>query len=73
MRPIGVVGVLLMLAGLVVLVLRGVSYTKDKDEVKVGPIEIEAKEKGFITPTAGMVAIVVGAVLVFAGRGGVKA
>jgi len=73
MRPIGVVGVLLMLAGLVVLVLRGVSYTKDKDEVKVGPIEIESKEKGFITPTAGMIAIVVGAVLVFAGRGGVKA
>ena len=73
MRPIGIVGVLLMLAGLVVLVLRGVSYTKDKDEVKVGPIEIEAEEKGFITPTAGMVAIVVGAVLVFAGRGSVKA
>jgi O-antigen ligase len=73
MRPIGILGTLLMLAGLVVLVLQGVSYTKDKEEVKLGPIEIEAKEKGFITPTAGIVAMAVGAVLVFAGRGRVKA
>jgi O-antigen ligase len=73
MRPIGILGTLLLLAGLVVLVLRGVSYTKDKEEVKVGPIEIEAKEKGFITPTAGIVAMAVGAVLVFAGRGKVRA
>ena len=73
MRPIGILGTLLMLAGLVVLVLRGVSYTKDKEEVKLGPIEIEAKEKGFITPTAGIVAIAIGAVLVFAGRGKVRA
>ena len=73
MRPIGILGTLLMLAGLVVLVLRGVSYTKDKEEVKLGPIEIEAQEKGFITPTAGIVAMAVGAVLVFAGRGKVRA
>ena len=42
---IGILGVLLMLAGLVVLVLRGVSYAKDKEEGDIGPIEIEAEEK----------------------------
>jgi len=73
MRPIGILGVLLMLAGLVVLVLRGVSYTKDKEKVELGPIKIEAEEKGFITPTTGIIAIAVGAVLVFAGRGRVRA
>jgi len=73
MRPIGIFGVLFMLAGLVVLVLRGVSYTKDKEKVELGPIKIEAEEKGFITPTTGMIAIAIGAVLVFAGRAKVRA
>jgi hypothetical protein len=73
MKPIGILGIVLMLAGLVVLVLRGVSYTKDKDKVEVGPIEITAEEKGFITPTTGIIVIAVGAVLVFAGRGRVRA
>lgn len=73
MRPIGILGAILMLAGLVVLVMRGVSYTKDKDKVELGPIEIVAEEKGFITPAAGIAAIAIGAVLIFAGKGRAKA
>ena len=73
MRPIGVLGTLLVVAGIVVLALRGVSYTKSEEKVEIGPVEIAAKEKGFITPAAGIVAIAVGALLIYTGRGGRKA
>ena len=61
MRPLAIVGVLLMIGGIVVLALRGVSYTKERDAVKVGPIELAAEKKGFVPP-------IVGAGLMFAGR-----
>jgi hypothetical protein len=68
MRPLGVVGVILILAGIVVLALRGIRYTKDRDSVQVGPVEIAAEKKGFVPPVAGVVAIVAGLVLVAVGR-----
>ena len=68
MRPLGVVGVVLIVLGAIVLALRGISYTKDRDEVQVGPLEVAAEEKGTIPPIAGVVAIVAGIVLVIAGR-----
>ena len=68
MRPIGIVGVLLIIGGIVVLALRGVSYTKDRDAVKVGPIEVAAEKKGFVPPIVGGVAIRIGAGLLLAGR-----
>jgi hypothetical protein len=68
MRPLGVVGVVLIVAGAVILALRGVSYTKERQEVEVGPLEVAAERKGFIPPAAGIVAIVVGLGLVVAGR-----
>ena len=68
MRPIGIVGVLLIIGGIVVLALRGVSYTKDRDAVKVGPIEVAAEKKGFVPPIVGGVAILIGAGLLLAGR-----
>ena len=68
MRPLGVVGVVLIVLGAIVLALRGISYTKDRDEVQVGPLEVAAEEKGTIPPIAGVVAIVAGIVLVVVGR-----
>ncbi|HEY9514675.1 MAG TPA: hypothetical protein VIQ74_03265 [Gemmatimonadaceae bacterium] len=68
MRPSGIVGIILIIAGLVVLVLRGFSYTKDRDSVNVGPLEISAEEKGFVPPVAGIVAVAAGLVLVAVGR-----
>ena len=68
MRPLGVVGVVLIVAGAVILALRGISYTKERQEVEVGPLEVAAERKGFIPPAAGIVAIVVGLGLVVAGR-----
>jgi hypothetical protein len=68
MRPLGWLGVVLIIAGLVVLALRGISYTKERREVAVGPIEVAAEEKGFVPPIVGAIAIAVGAALMYAGR-----
>ncbi|MEP6691671.1 MAG: DUF3185 domain-containing protein [Gemmatimonadaceae bacterium] len=68
MRPLGVVGLLLILCGAVVLVLRGVSYTKDRQTVQVGPIGLTAEQKGFVPPVVGFAAVIVGGVLLFTSR-----
>ncbi len=68
MRPLGILGVILIIAGIVVLAMRGISYTKDRDAVRVGPVEVAAEKKGFVPPVVGVVAVVAGIVLVFAGR-----
>ncbi len=68
MRGLGLVGALLMIGGVVVLLMGGMSYTKDRDEVNIGPLEVAAERKGFIPPAAGIAAIVLGGVLLFADR-----
>ena len=68
MRPLAIVGVLLMIGGIIVLALRGVSYTKERHQVQVGPLAVTADEKGFITPLVGVAAIVVGGVLLYSSR-----
>lgn len=69
MRPVQLIGIVLIVLGAVVVALRGISFVKDREEVSLGPIEITAEERGFITPAVGAVAIVAGVVLVMAGRG----
>lgn len=68
MRPLGIVGILLIVAGAAVLALRGVSYTKERQSVQVGPLGVTAERKGFIPPVIGVVAIVIGGILVFSAR-----
>ena len=68
MRPARIAGILLVIAGAIVLVLRGVSYTKDRDAVKVGPIEVAAEKKGFISPAMGAIALAAGLVILVATR-----
>jgi hypothetical protein len=68
MRPLGWVGLLLIIAGAAVVAMGGLDYTKSRNEVQVGSFKMAAEEKGLVPPIAGMAAIVVGAVLVFAGR-----
>jgi hypothetical protein len=67
MRPIGWIGVVLVIMGGIILAMRGVSYTKDRQEVSVGPMKVAAEQKGFVPPAAGFLAIAVGAGLVFFG------
>lgn len=68
MRPLGWVGVLLIVAGAVVAAMGGLGYTKSRNEVEVGPLKVAAEERGLVPPVAGLAAIAIGAVLVFAGR-----
>ena len=68
MRPLGIIGVILIIAGVVVLAMKGISYTKDRDAVKIGGIEIAKEDRGFIPPVAGIIAVVAGVALVAAGR-----
>ena len=68
MRPLGWIGVALIVAGGVILAMRGVSYTKDRNEVEFGPLHVATVEKGFIPPIVGVAAVVLGAGLLFAGR-----
>ncbi|HYS69033.1 MAG TPA: hypothetical protein VEM14_02255 [Gemmatimonadaceae bacterium] len=68
MRPLSWVGVLLIVGGIAVLVTGGIPYTKSRNEVEVGPVKVTAQERGFVPPVVGIAAIVVGGLLIFAGR-----
>lgn len=68
MKPLAWIGVLLIIAGLVVVAMRGIPYTKSRSEVDVGPLKVTSQERGLVPPVAGIAAIVIGGVLVFAGR-----
>ena len=68
MRPLAWVGVVLIIAGLVIVAMKGIPYTKSRNEVEVGPLKVTTQERGLVTPMYGVAAIVVGGVLVFAGR-----
>ena len=68
MNAVKIVGAILILAGTLALVYRNFSYTKETHEAKIGPLELQLKERETINiPTwAGVVAIVAGAVLLLA-------
>jgi hypothetical protein len=68
MRPLAWVGVLFIVVGLVIVAMRGIPYTKSRNEVEVGPLKVTSQERGMVTPMVGVAAIVIGGVLVFAGR-----
>ena len=67
MRPLGWIGILLIIAGIVIVAMRGIPYTKSRNEVEVGPLKVTTQERGLVTPIVGVAAIVIGGVLVFAG------
>ena len=65
MSAVKIAGLILILAGILALVYRTFSYTKETHEAKIGPLELQLKEKETINiPTwAGVAAIVAGSVL----------
>lgn len=64
-----IVGVLLIVAGTLGLIYGGFSYTKEKHDVKLGPLEFSVveKEKVNIPVWAGAGAIAIGVVLLLMG------
>lgn len=66
MKPLSIVGILLILAGGFVLV-RGLSYTSSRDTVSVGPFSATVTEKQTVPTWVGGAALAAGLLLVVAG------
>jgi hypothetical protein len=71
MRPIQVLGVVLLVLGIVAVVTGGFSFTKDEKKAEIGPVEVrvEERERVNVPLWAGVGALVVGAVLLVSSRG----
>jgi TRAP-type C4-dicarboxylate transport system permease small subunit len=69
MQPIKLVAIVLIVVGFLGLAYGGFSYTKDTTVVKVGPIELSAKQTQTVNVPmwAGVGAIVVGGLLLVLG------
>jgi uncharacterized membrane protein len=69
MRLVQLIGVALIVAGILAVVYNRFSYTKDETAASVGPVNITVAERQtvFIPDWAGLVAIVLGGAMVFAG------
>lgn len=70
MKPVSILGVVLILAGIAGLFFSRVSWTETKPLVKAGPIEINHDESHtvWIPTAAGVVAVIAGLGLVMVGR-----
>ncbi len=70
MGPTKIIGILLLVAGAASLALGGFSYTKDTTVVKLGSLEVSAKEKEQVNVPVwlGVGAIAVGGLLLVFGR-----
>lgn len=70
MKPIAMLGVLLIVLGIAGLFLSRVTWSETKPVVKVGPLEVNAQENHtvWIPTAAGVVAVLAGVGLVFAGK-----
>jgi len=70
MRPLAIIGVLLILAGIAGLVVGRFTYTTEENVLKVGPIVATAEKEHSvrIPDIASIVAVVAGGILVVVSR-----
>jgi hypothetical protein len=66
MKPALIVGLLFIAAG-IYIVAGQASYKTDREVLKIGGLEASVKESRAVPPWAGVIAIVAGGVMVFAG------
>jgi uncharacterized membrane protein HdeD (DUF308 family) len=68
-KPVSLVGVVLIILGIVALAYQGITYTTREKVVDLGPLKITAdKERSIpLPPILGVLALVGGVVLVVAG------
>jgi TRAP-type C4-dicarboxylate transport system permease small subunit len=71
MNAVKVVAILLIAAGILALIYGGFTYTRTAHEAKIGPLDLSVKKQETVNVPvwAGVGAIVVGGILLFA-RGG---
>src|SRR6266581_2629860 len=69
MRPISILGILLIIFGIFAIASEGITYTKTEKVLDIGPIEATAKHHKRIplSPVAGGIAVAAGVALVITG------
>ncbi len=69
MQGTKLIGAVLLALGILAVAYGGFSYTKDTDNIKLGPIEIEVKDKEHVNVPlwAGILVSIVGGVLLAGG------
>jgi uncharacterized membrane protein HdeD (DUF308 family) len=69
MKPVAILGVLLIVAGLAALAYQGFTYTRREKVIDLGPIQATAERERTVPlpPVVGIVAVAAGIALVFAG------
>lgn len=72
MKAATIAGVVLIILGIVGFTMGGFSFTREKKDVDMGPIQIQHKQRKTvpISPAISLVAVVGGLVLVVAGARG---
>jgi hypothetical protein len=70
MRPVAIVGIVLIVLGIAGLVVGRFTYTTEEKVLDVGPLEATAEEEHSVAipDIAGIAAIIAGGFLVFVGR-----
>jgi len=68
MKPIMILGIVLIVAGIAGLVLGNISWTETEPLVKAGPLEINTTETHNVWIPAAIAAVLAGLGLVFAGK-----
>jgi hypothetical protein len=63
-------GIVLIAVGILMLIFRGFSFTKEKNVVDIGPLEVNKKEKKSVgwPVYVGGIAVAAGVVLVLSGK-----
>ena len=69
MRPVAIIGLVLIVLGLAALAYQGVAYTSREKVLDIGPIHATAEREKTVPlpPVLGIVAVAAGVVLVVAG------
>jgi hypothetical protein len=69
MKPVGILGVLLIVFGVVALAYQGFTYTRREKVIDLGPIQATAERQRTVPlpPVVGIVAVAAGVALIVAG------
>jgi drug/metabolite transporter (DMT)-like permease len=69
MKPLAIIGVVLIVLGVIALAYQGITYTRTERVVDIGPLKVEAEKQETIPlpPILGGAALVAGIILVVLG------